>query len=148
MEDKTADVTFEYSSQTPDVYLMKTNAPFLPDIRIDYTDVPVKKRKGAATQLLCSSLLYCFAGFLGSNLHARKAQVNSIAGRAYVYQDRDENSRMCVSKCRLEVDVDMEGDEDGEILDQCREIMNRGCLLSHSVEQGVAMEYDIRRVTR
>ena len=67
----------EYSIEGEDIHHLAMNSQFLPDLKIDYTDVPPKQRVGTATRLLCAAGLYCFGSTLAGCLIGRKVKINS-----------------------------------------------------------------------
>jgi uncharacterized OsmC-like protein len=125
-------------------HVVSLDAPSLQDIRIDHTGISREERAGTATRLLCASALYCFASTLGSALEARGAEIRGLTGRAIAQKGRDDYCRTRVSRIRLEIDVDLD-EADLPILEKCRAIMARGCLVTYSLMEGIEVEHVIRR---
>lgn len=133
-----------YLQEGPDGHLLSLGSEALADLRIDYAGIPENRRGGTAVRLLCASALYCFASTLGAALRARKAIVKGMRGKATALKEKDEVSRTKVTEIAIEVEVDL-ADSDVPVLEKCREIMKRGCLVTYSLEDAIEIRYEIRR---
>lgn len=133
-----------YSREGSDAHRLNLDSPALPDIRIDYAGIPEEARGGTAVRLLCAAALYCFASTLGSALASRGARVRSLTGRATAVKGRDDYFRTRVKALRIEVDVDLDP-EDLPLLAKCKEIAERGCLVTYSLSEGVAVQHIVRQ---
>ena len=139
------EIMVEYTRKGNDAHDLLFHSGALPDMHIDYTGIPTKQRGGTAVKLLCASALYCFAATLGSALTARKANVKSLKGRAFARKDQDEFFRTKVTEIKIEIGVEIE-DEDLPILKKCERILDRGCLVTYSLEDAIEIEHEITRV--
>ena len=145
MEEKEDEVIMvEYHRQGQDGHFLALGSPALPDMHIDYTGIPQDQRAGTANRLLCASALYCFASTLGSALIARGATIKSLSGRAVSQKEKDDYYRTKVSRIRIEIDVNVE-EKDLPILEKCQKIMERGCLITYSLDGGIEIEHSIKR---
>ena len=138
-------ITVDYKRDGTDAHDVFFHSEPLPDMHIDYAGIPTKQRGGTAVKLLCASALYCFASTLGSALVARKANVKSLRGRAFAKKDQDEFFRTKVTEVKIEIEVEIE-DEDLPILKKCERILDRGCLVTYSLEDAIEIEHEITRI--
>lgn len=137
----------DYRRDGEDIHHLVMNSRALPEIRINYTGIPMDERGGTAVRLLCASMLYCFAATLASALSARGASIKAMTGRATGIRAKDEVRRTKVTEVNIAIDVDLD-DKDVPILEKCKKIMKHGCLVTYSVEDAIEVEYDIQRVGR
>jgi len=135
----------EYKREGDDHHYLTFGSKALPDISIDYTGMTQEQRAGTARKLLSAAALYCFASTLGSSLRARGVNIKSLWGRASAETGQDDYKRTKVAKIRIEVDVDLD-DADLPVLEKCSTIAERGCLVTYSLEEGIEVEKEIRRV--
>lgn len=133
-----------YERLDADKHVMHMDSPSLPDISIDYTGIPLEERGGTSVKLLGAASLYCFAATLGAALTARGADVKSLRGSVSLEKGRDEIRRTKVTDMTLSVEVDID-DKDEPILEKCRKIMERGCLITYTLEESIEIEYEISR---
>jgi osmotically inducible protein OsmC len=138
------EIIVEYSRDNNDNHTLMMSSDAMQDIRVDYTDIPADQRGGTAVKLLCASTLYCFAATLGSALIARKANVKSLTGKATAVKEQDDFFRTIVSEILIEVAVEID-DEDLPILEKCEKIMERGCLVTYSLDEAITIEHKITR---
>lgn len=138
------EIMVTYQREGEDGHRLTLGTPAIPEIRIDYTGIPKDARAGTAQRLLCASALYCFASTLGSALAARGATIKSLTGRAVSEKDKDEYYRTKVSNVQIEVEVDV-NDGDLPTLEKCEKIMENGCLITYSLNQGIEVEHTIKR---
>ncbi len=110
-------VTVEYKNTAKEVHEILFNSEGVPDITIDYTDIPTDRRGGTSVALLAASALYCFSSTLYSCLIARGAEVLSLTGRATAEKEKDEVYRTKVAGINIEVEVGLE-DKDLPILEK------------------------------
>jgi uncharacterized OsmC-like protein len=67
-----------------------------------------------------------------------------LNGRAFAEKDRDDYFRTKVARIHIEIDVDV-ADADLPLLEKCKAIMERGCLVTYSLGEGIEVEHIIRR---
>ena len=134
-----------YERLNDDEHVIQLDSESLTDIQVDYTGIPQEERGGTAAKLLGASCLYCFASTLGTALTTRGAEVKSMKGRVSLEKGKDEIRRTKVTEMTITVDVEID-DKDEETLEKCKKIMNRGCLITYTVEESIDVEYEINRV--
>ncbi len=142
---KGSEITVEYVREGEDLHRLITGSGALPEIRIDYSNIPPDERGGNAVRLLCASNLYCFAGTLASALTARGADVKSMAGKATALKEKDEIRRTRITEITISIDVELD-DKDMPVFEKCKKIMQRGCLITYSLEDAIEIEYEISRL--
>ena len=142
-EDNGNEITVQYVRDGEDVHRLITGSEAFPEIRIEYSNIPPEKRGGNAVRLLCASNLYCFTSTLAAALTARGACVRSMTGKATALKEKDEIRRTKVTAIRISIHVTLD-EKDGPILEKCRKIMQRGCLITYSLEDAIEIEYEIK----
>lgn len=137
-------IMVEYARQGNDIHSLNIGISSLENITIDYTGLPQKERTGTAVRLLCASVIYCYASTLAAALNARGALIKSLVGRAIATKSRDVFAKTKVNQITVELDVEID-DAYLPILEKCKTIMENGCLISYSVNQGIEVQHVIRR---
>jgi uncharacterized OsmC-like protein len=140
-----SEIAVEYVHEGEDLHRLITGSGALPEIRIDYSNIPPDERGGNAVRLLCASNLYCFAGTLASALTARGADVKSMTGKATALKEKDEIRRTRITEITISIDVELD-DKDMPVFEKCKKIMQRGCLITYSLEDAIEIEYEIKRL--
>ena len=143
-EDDRSEITLDYVREGEDMHRLITGSGAFPEITIDYSDIPPDKRSGNAVRLLCAANLYCFAGTLAAALTARGADVKSMTGKATALKEKDEIRRTKITEMAISIDVELD-DKDLPVLEKCKQIMQRGCLITYSLEDAIEIEYEINR---
>lgn len=138
------EIIVTYKREGDDGHCLCLGTAALPDIRIDYTGIPKDARAGTAQRLLAASALYCFASTLGAALAARGVTIKSLTGRALSEKEKDEYYRTKVGNIQIEIEVDV-NDADLPTLEKCEKIMENGCLITYSLNQGIEVEHTIKR---
>jgi len=138
------EITVTYSRTSIDEHLLNMGSESLPDVQIDYKGIPKENRGGNSVRLLGASCLYCFAGTLGTALQARGAEVKSMNGRVSMVKGKDEIRRTKVTDMTISIEVEID-DKDEATLEKCKKIMDRGCLLTYSLDDAIDIEYEISR---
>ncbi len=137
------EIVVEYERQGETVHALNWGSRAMPDLRIDYSGIPLPERGGTANRLLCASALYCFASTLAAALTARGVKNPGIQGRAVSETVKDEYQRVKLSKVKIEVTVSLE-EKYLPVLEKCKKIMEKGCFITSSLEKAIAFEYAIR----
>ena len=140
------EIKVEYQLIGPDTHKLVFNSKAMPDITIDYTGIPMEERGGTSVELLTASALYCFAATLNSSLVARKADVKSLTAKATAVKEKDEVFRTKISSIEMDVNVGLE-DKDIPILKKCEKIMERGCLVTYTLEEAIEIEHTINPIS-
>lgn len=135
----------EYRREGNENHLFSMGSAAFQDIRIDLTAIPEEQRGGIGGRFLCAAALYCFSNTLASELIARGATIKPMTCRAAPEKAQDDYYRTKITRIRMEVDVDVD-DADLPALEECREIMRRGSLITYSLNEGIEVEPVIRRV--
>ncbi|MBM3128855.1 MAG: OsmC family peroxiredoxin [Chloroflexi bacterium] len=136
-------IAVEYRREGDDKHFLTMDSSALPDLEIDYTGIPDDQRSGTAARLLCASSLYCFAATLGSALKSRGAKIKSLTGRAIAEKGRDFHARTKITMITIQIKVEVE-EKDQPILEKCRLLMQNGCLVTYSIDEGIHIEYEIQ----
>jgi len=134
----------EYKRVNDDEHIICLGSQALPDIHIDYSGLHVEERGGTSVRLLGASCLYCFAATLGSSLTARGVAVKSMSGVVELTKGKDDIRRTKVMEMNISIEVEIE-DRDKSILEKCKKIMDRGCLLTYTLEDAIEITYRITR---
>lgn len=138
------EISISYARDGADKHLIFLDSPGLPSIAIDYTGVAPEQRSDTSVKLLCASALYCFASTLGAALSARKANVRGLTGRATAVKEKDEIRRTKVTEIVIDIQVDID-DKDLPILEKCKTIAERGCLITYCLEDAIEITHSISR---
>jgi len=139
------EISVEYRRDGEDMHRLITGSGAFPEITIDYSDISPDKRGGNAVRLLCAANLYCFAGSLAAALTARGAKVKSMAGHATALKEKDEIRRTKITEIAISINVEID-DKDMPVFEKCKKIMQRGCLVTYSLEDAIEVEYEINRI--
>jgi organic hydroperoxide reductase OsmC/OhrA len=131
-----------YRREGDDVHVLQLNCDALPELRIDYTGIPVEDRGGTAARLLAAAALYCFSSTLGSALKSRGAHVESLAGHAVATKGRDDYYRTKLTDIKISLEVCLPPEE-APILDKCEQIADRGCFITYSLNEGIEVAHTI-----
>lgn len=138
-------LSLSYEREGDDHHIVRFNSEAIPDIKIDYTGIPLEERGGTSVQLLGASCLYCFAATFGSAMKARKADILSLKGQIELTKGKDEVRRTKVTEIEITLDVEID-DKDEATFEKCKKIMERGCLITYTLEESIEIDYNIRRV--
>lgn len=137
-------ITVEYTRQGEDAHFLAFGSKAFSDIKIDYAGMPLSQRGGTANRFLCASALYCYASTLAAALIARGAKIQSLTGRATSETGKDDIQRIKVNKIQIDIFVDIE-DKFLPVLEKCKKIMEKGCLVTYSLASGIQVEHSITR---
>jgi hypothetical protein len=133
----------EYHCEDKDKHVFSTDMSAFPGLTIDFTGIPEAKRGGVASRLLCFAALYCFCNTLVNELTARGAVIKSLTGRATPTKTQDDYQRTRIKRIFIDVIVDVDKDH-LPALDQCREIMDQGSLITYSLNESIEIDHVIR----
>ena len=134
-------VYYDHDGETS--HSLKWGSMAMPDLRIDYTGIPLSERGGTANRLLCASALYCYASTLAAALAASGVKNLRLKGKAISENVKDEFQRTKIGKIKIEVTVSLE-DKYLPVLEKCKKIMEKGCFITSSLENGITVEHSIR----
>ena len=137
------EIVVEYERDGETSHCINWGSKAMPDLRIDYKGIPLPERGGTANRLLCASALYCYASTLAAAMTARGVKNLGIKGKAISETVKDEFQRTKISKIKIEVTVSLE-DKYLPVLEKCKKIMEKGCFITSSLENGITVEHSIR----
>ncbi|MHB1135069.1 MAG: OsmC family peroxiredoxin, partial [Chloroflexota bacterium] len=78
-----------YRRESDDVHVLELSCAALPELRIDYTGIPIEDRGGTAARLLAAAALYCFSSTVGAALKGRGAEIKTLEGTAVASKGKD-----------------------------------------------------------
>jgi organic hydroperoxide reductase OsmC/OhrA len=137
------EIVVEYERDGETSHRLHWGSKAMPDLRLDYTGIPLSERGGTANRLLCASALYCYASTLAAALTARGVKNFGLNGKATSETIKDNSQRTKISKMKIEVTVSLE-DKYLPVLEKCKKIMEKGCFVTFSLENGIAVEHSIQ----
>ena len=114
----------------------------LEDMVIALTKLPEENRSGIARKLLAASATYCMAGSLKLCLEEKGIKVNRISANSEIEMGKSESGRNIVEIINLNVIVNVP-EENYEGLENCREILEKGSLITRSLTKGIKINHVI-----
>lgn len=133
-----------YKREGKDVHAFTTDLMALPSLTIDFKGVPEKNRSGVASRLLCFAALYCFCNTLHNELTERGVNVKSLTGKATPTKTKDDYGRTRIRRIFMDVEVDVD-EKDLPALEECRQVMALGSLITYSMNESIEVDQVIRR---
>ena len=127
--------------------VFKTGAKSLGEIHFDFSNLTKEEISGehlGARLALCASLS-CYCNTFTNNLIASGAEVKSMKAGATIEKEKDEILRTKYTRISLELEVGVD-EKDAAVFERVRDDMERGSLLTYSLDEGIEVEYDVRRV--
>lgn len=124
------------------VYTIDFGVPAIAPIVLDYDKIPEEERAGIAKAMLSAATLACYVGTLGTALEARGAEFEEISGEAHLVLGQNAKSQARITGIDINVEVNLSEDE-SDVFERCKKIMNNGCLVTASVHEGVHMNYNL-----
>jgi uncharacterized OsmC-like protein len=137
------EIVVEYERDGETSHCLNWGSKAMPNLRIDYTGIPLPERGGTANRLLCASALYCYASTLAAAMTARGVKNMGLKGKATSETTKDEFQRTKINKIKIEVTVSLE-DKYLPVLEKCKKIMEKGCFITFSLESGITVEHSIQ----
>jgi hypothetical protein len=114
----------------------------IPEIAIDFQSPEHRNMAHMGVRFLLCGTLACFANTLANSILAAGGRLGSLTARATVEKEKDDIFRTRYSAIKVEVRVQVT-DMDGETFEGIRDAMERGSLLTYSLEEGIEMAYEI-----
>ena len=114
----------------------------LPRLVIDNRGIPQERRGGTATRLLAGASLYCYGSMLAAALIARGVDFEDLRADVVVEKDRNEQGKTRVLRMTIRCSVRVD-ERDEAVFRRVRKMMEQGCLITGSVHDGIAMEYEL-----
>ena len=127
--------------------IFMTGAKSLPRIYFDFADLDMEEVNAehlGARLLLCAALA-CYSNTFKNNLMAGGVKARSIKGRATIQKEKDEIFRTRYTQVNLELEVGLDDAEEA-VFERVRSNLEGGSLLTYSLEEGIDLEYDVKRV--
>jgi|WetSurMetagenome_2_1015567.scaffolds.fasta_scaffold466189_1 organic hydroperoxide reductase OsmC/OhrA len=137
------EIVIEYKRDGETSHFLDWGSKAMPNLRIDYTGIPLPERGGTANRLLCASALYCYASTLAAAMTARGVKNLGLKGKATSETIKDEFQRTKINKIKIELTVALE-DKYLPVLEKCKKIMEKGCFVTSSLESGITVEHLIQ----
>ena len=134
----------EYRREGSDKHTFTSDLLTFPGFTLDFTGVPESGRGGVASRLLSYAALYCFCNTLATELTSRGVVIKSLTGRANPAKSKDDYGRTRIKRIFIDVEVDVD-DAYRPILDECREIMEQGSLITYSLNESIEVDHIIRK---
>jgi len=114
------------------------------DLTIMKSRVPPEERGGEARELLAASAVECMATMLLYLLKKVRVDLQGLRAAAEVTAGKDEEGNLCVEAVDVAIRVGIPGDDEARSrFERVRTILQKGCLISRSLERGVHVRYDI-----
>lgn len=127
--------------------VFKTGAKSLAEIHFDFSNLTKEEISGehlGARLLLCAALS-CYSNTFTNNLIAAGVEVKSLKADATIEKEKDEILRTKYTRISLKLEVGVD-EKDEAVFERVREDMERGSLLTYSLDEGIEVEYDVRRI--
>lgn len=128
-----------------DVHTIDTGSSVLPQIIIDNRGIPQEQRGGTAKQLLAGASLYCYGSMLAAALLARDVEFEDLRATAELEIGRNEKGKSRVLKMTIRCSVRV-NERDEAIFQRVQKMMSQGCLVTGSLHDGIAMEYELEPI--
>ncbi len=138
-------ISVGYERVNENEHLLAMDSDAFPNMRINTDGIPKDKRGATSVKFLGAACLYCFTATLSSALNTREVDIKSMTGRISLDKDKDEVHRTKIMEMTISVDVEID-DKDEAALEKCKKIMQRGSLLTYSLEESIEIEYIINRI--
>lgn len=125
-----------------DVHTFQTGGPVVPEIVVDNNGFSPDERAGTAKHFLASGILLCYmSSFIGA-MKARDVRFSNATATGTLELGKNDKGQARVTKMTIDVHADV-NKEDEDVFERVQKIMRQGCILSGSVEEGIAMEYNV-----
>ncbi len=118
------------------------NSPLLQNHILDYLSVPEEDRPGQMRRLLCAAAVGCFAGSVYDALKARGVSIKSQTAKGTAITSNVPPKR--VQKIDIVVEVEIE-DKDVQTLERVKKVLEKGCLVTRSLEPSITVSRAIIR---
>jgi len=112
------------------------------DLVIAGSRVSPEQMEGVSRKLLAASVVYCTTGWLFTLLKKTRVDVGALRSKAEVTIAKDESGRDFVNEIGLQVQVEVP-DQDLIAFERCKEIVERGCLITRSLRKGIKVTASI-----
>lgn len=125
-----------------DIHYINTGNSVLQTITVDNTGIPEAERAGTAKQLLASSALFCYCTALAGVMEARKIPYENLKAEAILDVGPNELGQGRVRQIQLRVSFTVPKAFQ-QRMETIKRIMSSGCLVTSSLHDGIAMQYDL-----
>ncbi|OIO05944.1 MAG: osmotically inducible protein OsmC [Desulfovibrionaceae bacterium CG1_02_65_16] len=136
-------VTFERLDENRDLF--RVGAKAVPEIIMDFSKLTPEERgqEHMGARLLCVAALSCYTGTFVNALQRHGAQVKSMTASATLSKEKDEVNRTRYTTLDISVEVGLE-EKNRTIFETVKDSMLNGSLLTYSLEEGMAVSYDLK----
>jgi len=94
-------------------------------------------------RLLCAAALSCFPNTFANTLVRQGANLKGMTATAEIEKEKDEVMRTRFTTMKLVVEVDID-EGDMEAFENAKEIMEKGSLVTYSLEDAIEMDIEMR----
>ncbi|MBW2061622.1 MAG: OsmC family protein [Deltaproteobacteria bacterium] len=138
-------VIVKYNRESAEVHHLTIGAAALPEIRINRTGFSDEELRNDhyGARLLCAAALSCFTNTFANSLIRNGANLKGMTAWAEIEKDKDEVMRTRYTSMSIHVEVDID-ESDLPAFEKAKENMERGSLVTYSLEDAMEMEYDMR----
>ena len=134
-------LTVSYSCKD-DVHTIETGGAALPRVVVDNRGIPQELRAGTAKRLLAGASLYCYCTMLSAALQARDVDFDDVSATAELEMGKTEQGINRILKMTIRCSVRV-NKRDEETLRRVQKMMEHGCLVTGSLHDGIATEYEL-----
>ncbi|MFO7596548.1 MAG: osmotically inducible protein OsmC [Desulfocurvibacter africanus] len=137
-------LTIEYERLSDSKSLFRVGAKSLPELVIDYAALSDEERdqEHMGARLLCTAALACYTNTFLNALKRKGAEVKNLKATATTSKEKDEVLRTKYSTLDVRLDVWMDEKHRGAF-EAVRENMLNGSLLTYSLEEAMAVDYEL-----
>ena len=137
----TTPVVVKVDHNTKERFEFKIGAAGLPEIVIDQSghqkEALANDHYGA--RLLCAAAMACFTNTFYNSLVQHGAEVRGMSASAEIEKEKDMVSRTKFTAIHMDVVVDLD-DQYREVFEAAKESMERGSLVTYSLEDAIEMD--------
>ncbi len=128
-----------------DRFDFEVGAKALPQIVIDRTGIAKEEMANDhyGARLLCTAALACFTNSFYNSLVQQGAEIKGLSAQAEIEKEKDQVSRTRFTVMRIDVVVDLD-EKYRDAFEETKETMERGSLVTYSLEDAIEMDITIR----
>lgn len=127
-------------SRKGDVHSIDTGGAALKIITVDNTNLNEDERGGSAKQLLGASALLCYCSALTAALNARGIKYDNLKASADIEVGLNDVKKSRIKCIKISACADI-SEDDEDVFERIKRIMQQGCLVTGSLQDGIEMEY-------
>jgi uncharacterized OsmC-like protein len=135
-------VEYERLDEHRDLFLLGSKA--VPEIIMDFSKLTLEERnqEHMGARVLCMAALACYTNTFANALRSNGADVKSMKASATTTKEKDEVNRTRYTTLDITVVVGLE-EKDRAVFEKVKPSMLNGSLLTYSLEEGMAVDYDL-----